>query len=1248
VLGCGGAPGTSQPLGGTVSAGGDVSDAVEAGDSVTRGVDGIGSVDLDGSTAFDTHDGGDAGVQTTSDATAAQDGMQASEDDASPVTETTPLDATEIPDAATSTDTAAADVQNEVTEINDDVADVNAVDAQVIDDASGDDAGNDAPVPVDVPSGDDDATGDDPIDSGDAPVQDAVADTPTPEDVAVVEDLAPPADMSDGLTAQDDASAIGDVPDVPDMPALTCVDDPQLCDDGDACTLDACALSTVSCTHSALPPSACDDGQVCTEDSCDPAAGCLHAPKPFCCAPDLVLMDIGFEQNSLEGFTASAGPTDENVSWHVDTHRAFTGAASAYLGNACHTYDTAAVTWKDCAPQSGSSGPIAAILMSPEVALVADRASVLDFGLWIGAEPKLGSGQTPVTCTPTCADGYTCVDANGTKLCLPEKDVLRVRVVSGGVETEVWNSLSVGKSTTGWLHVAVDLGAYLGSAIKIEWAFSTTDGSANHYEGVYVDAVRIRTVCEFQPPCAPGAGCVTDGKACTSDTCTPYVNGDDGKGRCFYDSLGCCEGDDECDDGNECTVDACVLDDPQSGTKACQHAPNGSNEQCCQTSALWSAGFEGSLAGWETSGESSTNARWRIGDLGADGAHSLWFGNSVTKTYADSKLGALSAVKGTICAAALDLPLGVPNIEASFQLRLSTEFDGLATGAYKNPDIKGTVKRDWLRAWLKLPGETHDLWSSDLIAGTTGGAWTKVTLDLSPYKGTPAQLCFTFDTGNGSNNANEGPFIDAVNVSLVCHATTCGPTLPACAATCGSCAWSGCTASSECACASQDECCLDDAMCDDGNPCSVDTCATGAQTCGYTSITDTPACCVDTTIALTGFEDPLLPAGWAASTMPGTPSGGGIYAQKLLWSAGNDKALDGAWSLRFGNGASYESGTEVPAGQVITEAWQLPVTGWVNLEFDLFLDTEWTGAAFKDPGFVLDELSVSVVEFPGPQTPVKVWSSYALGGSTNGKWLHVAVDLAAWKGKAIALAIGFDAGNTVNNAHGGVHIDSLRVARQCAEPACAANAQCKDTDACTWDACIGGACAHGDVINVPGCCMQGTVFGPAGFEGGALDSDWTVKGNSTSVKWQVMESPILGGTYAAYFGVPSAHNYNDPLLGGTGPSGTLATPTLAVTSDAKKKPVLTFKLYLDIETSFETFQLRALDPLTGTVIDTIWSNASLDAGVYKTPIEVSVDLTKLKGQTVVLAFFFDAVDDYDNTTFEGIYLDDITLTELCL
>lgn len=50
-----------------------------------------------------------------------------------------------------------------------------------------------------------------------------------------------------------------------------------LCDDDDACTIDAMDFETETCLAD-HPPVDCDDGLLCTTETCDPATGCQSAP----------------------------------------------------------------------------------------------------------------------------------------------------------------------------------------------------------------------------------------------------------------------------------------------------------------------------------------------------------------------------------------------------------------------------------------------------------------------------------------------------------------------------------------------------------------------------------------------------------------------------------------------------------------------------------------------------------------------------------------------------------------------------------------------------------------------------------------------------------------------------------------------------------------------------------------------------------------------------------------------------------
>jgi hypothetical protein len=62
----------------------------------------------------------------------------------------------------------------------------------------------------------------------------------------------------------------------------------QLCDDGNACTIDACDASERCLIEH--PPVNCDDSNLCTDDTCNPESGCASTPKTcqddFLCTVD--------------------------------------------------------------------------------------------------------------------------------------------------------------------------------------------------------------------------------------------------------------------------------------------------------------------------------------------------------------------------------------------------------------------------------------------------------------------------------------------------------------------------------------------------------------------------------------------------------------------------------------------------------------------------------------------------------------------------------------------------------------------------------------------------------------------------------------------------------------------------------------------------------------------------------------------------------------------------------------------------
>ena len=129
-------------------------------------------------------------------------------------------------------------------------------------------------------AGDADAAGVD--DTADGAVDDAVGDTADGGvDDASGDTADGGVDDASGDTADGGATDTGgtESPDG-DVTLPSCEPaDPGTCDDGDACSVDAC-VAGLGCVHTALD---CQDGDPCTDDSCNPATGCVNVANTEPC-----------------------------------------------------------------------------------------------------------------------------------------------------------------------------------------------------------------------------------------------------------------------------------------------------------------------------------------------------------------------------------------------------------------------------------------------------------------------------------------------------------------------------------------------------------------------------------------------------------------------------------------------------------------------------------------------------------------------------------------------------------------------------------------------------------------------------------------------------------------------------------------------------------------------------------------------------------------------------------------------------
>lgn len=565
---------------------------------------------------------------------------------------------------------------------------------------------------------------------------------------------------------------------------------------------------------------ACDDKNECTADSCDSATHqCKNQVDPKCCTGKQTMFKTGFEAASLGDLKVSEGASNGNVSWTQSTARAHSGNAALYFGNACKTYDNSMTPDGGCKAGKDATA-VTTALATGEFLLPAGTTAQVHFWLWLDTEPPHTAAFPTGNCKSACPATSSCVIVNGEAQCLPEKDLFTVNVLQGGKTTQLFSSLSIGKTTAGkWQQIALDLSAFGGSAAKLQWQFSTATGVKNQHEGIYLDDVVIETVCA-QNACSPTAPCADDGNACTADPCTAYANGKAGAGACLYGAIpGCCAVDSDCKDDNSCTLDSC-----KSGK--CAFSPDATKPACCKASVPFGDDFDGgSLAtsGWTAMEQNSTAVQWRLLSSGAGGA--LAFNNEAGTGYQDASLGEDVGPKGTLCTPTVTLKQGTLYNLLTFQLKLDTEWSGGDPKAYKNPPVEGLTKYDTFSVQVLADSQFYPAWNSDAVYGTTSGNWQPITISLDAWAGKKVQVCLQFDAGDGSKNDYAGAWIEDLAVKIACSKQACYLDSECAAKTCGSCEKPSCDAASGCICAKVAGCCSTNADCDDKDSCTTDSCA---------------------------------------------------------------------------------------------------------------------------------------------------------------------------------------------------------------------------------------------------------------------------------------------------------------------------------------------------------------------------------------------------------------------------------------
>ncbi len=252
-----------------------------------------------------------------------------------------------------------------------------------------------------------------------------------------------------------------------------CVADTE-CDDGDKCSIDRCKAN--KCTHQnecCKTDKDCDDGDAkCTSDKCQASGKCEWFPTGAegCCENEM--LTATFEGGSVHGFKLESQLATSK--WQLRTGgKAHKGKGALYYGN--------------IAKGNFNDGASKGTVTSPEFEVAAGERTELNFALYMDTE----SSTT--------------------------YDRLEVFVLRGAKKTKVWDKKHKGFKLKQWIAYKVDLSAFGGEKVKLQWDFNTNDGVSNNGEGVYLDEIRLQRSCEDHV-CNNVKDC-DDGHAFSADSC---------------------------------------------------------------------------------------------------------------------------------------------------------------------------------------------------------------------------------------------------------------------------------------------------------------------------------------------------------------------------------------------------------------------------------------------------------------------------------------------------------------------------------------------------------------------------------------------------------------------------------------------------------------------------------------------------------------------------------------------------------
>jgi hypothetical protein len=651
--------------------------------------------------------------------------------------------------------------------------------------------------------------------------------------------------------------------------------------------------------------------------------------------------------------------------------------------------------------------------------------------------------------------------------------------------------------------------------------------------------------------------------------------------------------------GDSCWIAEC-------DTGMCKWTPNPS---CCndaQEDVIYSDGFEAGLeTPWTFAGDQGSNTVWGVVEglpNAEEDPFAIYFGDVVNGNF-NCGLDTCVNCKYRSCAGSaispeLDLRSVDPqfNLKVSFNVKLSTEWDGLEADKYPANNAHSALSTDVLFVEVLSANGTKvtEVWNSDEVRGSTGGVYKLQWADLTPFIGQKVKLRFRFDSGVSLPSKNEGGgvWIDEVVVQTVCDrvclsSADCGQA-PACHS-------SVCRAGA-CDLEVRKGCCSSDfnTDCNDGDACTLDTCTLGTQSCTNV-FAGNPECChaYDNLLTLAFDSLDLLGGAKTPETCGNTECDGAETCDNcaldcgecpVRWQLADTRRVSGLTSLYFGSleTGNYADGDKIVNDEVHTPAVTLPNYGIPVVDFKLWLDTEHTETfeLFVEP--VDKDLLSVLVQKKDPNnnlwgTPLTVWTSnsWDFKGSTYDAgtgapiWRQVSVGMKDLNlnGATVRFVLRFDSVDGTYNAAEGAYVDDFQVRTLCkANYECLSPVECAETKPaepnCTIEVCDQGLCRARSNVAKEGCCIQDVVDGGDwSFDTMTLQG-WVPKPLVGTVKWHAsaLKNASSGGSASMYFGNTNNRNYEDA---GKIPKGNVTSPEVEVTGRSKVE--VSFKLWMRVQ-----------------------------------------------------------------------------------